>query len=84
VRQVIARVPALDHRVALTTIYSCGLRLGEALTLEVGDVDSQRMFLHIRAGKGNRDRYVPLPQRTLELLREGWALPPASALSLPR
>ena len=72
VRQVIARVPALDHRVALTTIYSCGLRLGEALTLEVGDIDSQRMFLHIRAGKGNRDRYVPLPQRTLELLREGW------------
>ena len=71
-RQVIARVPALDHRVALTTIYSCGLRLGEALTLEVGDIDSQRMFLHIRAGKGNRDRYVPLPQRTLELLREGW------------
>jgi integrase len=72
VRHVIARVPALDHRVALTTIYSCGLRLGEALKLEVGDIDSKRMFLHIRAGKGNRDRYVPLPQRTLELLRQLW------------
>ena len=72
VRQILAAVPALDHRVALTTIYSCGLRLGEALNLEVRDIDSQRMFLHIRAGKGNRDRYVPLPQRTLILLREGW------------
>ena len=38
----------------------------------MGDIDAQRMFLHIRAGKGNRDRYVPLPQRTLLLLREGW------------
>ena len=72
VRNIIARVPALDHRVALITIYSCGLRLGEALHLEVGDIDSKRMFLHIRAGKGNRDRYVPLPQRTLELLRQLW------------
>jgi site-specific recombinase XerD len=72
VRTIIAGLPALDHRVALTTIYSCGLRLGEALKLEVADIDSKRMFLHIRAGKGNRDRYVPLPQRTLELLRQLW------------
>ena len=72
VRSIVTRVTALDHRVALTTIYSCGLRLGEALTLEVGDIDSQRMFLHLRAAKGNRDRYVPLPQRTLERLREVW------------
>lgn len=72
VRQILAAVPALDHRVALTTIYSCGLRLGEALHLEVGDIDAERMFLHIRAGKGNRDRYVPLPQRTLLRLRECW------------
>jgi len=72
VRKILAVVPALDHRVALATIYSCGLRLGEALNPEVGDIDAGRMFLHIRAGKGNRDRYVPLPQRTLFLLREGW------------
>ena len=83
VRTIIAGVPALDHRVALTTIYSCGLRLGEALKLEVGDIDSKRMFLHIRAGKGNRDRYVPLPQRTLELLARALAHPPTSALALP-
>jgi site-specific recombinase XerD len=72
VRKVLAAVPALDHRVALTTIYSCGLRLSEGLALEVGDIDSERLLLHIRGGKGNADRYVPLPQRTLQLLREQW------------
>ena len=50
VRTIIRKVPLLDHRVALTTIYSCGLRLGEALNLEVGDIASKRMFLHLRAG----------------------------------
>ncbi len=72
VRRVLAAVAAEDHRAALVTIYSCGLRLGEALNLEVGDVDAPRMFLHIRAGKGNRDRYVPLPRPTLLRLREFW------------
>ena len=72
VRRVLAAVEALDHRVCLTTLYSCGLRLSEGLRLEVRDVDSERRLLHIRGGKGNRDRYVPLPQRTLLLLREQW------------
>jgi integrase len=72
VRRLLAAVTALDHRVCLTTIYSCGLRLGEGLRLEVRDIDSERMLLHIRGGKGNRDRYVPLPERTLLLLREQW------------
>jgi len=72
VRRLLAAVSALDHRVALTTIYSCGLRLGEALNLRVGDIDAERMLIHIRGGKGNRDRYVPLPQRTLLLLRACW------------
>jgi len=72
VRKILAQVEALDHRVCLATIYSCGLRLGEGLRLQVRDIDSERMFLHIRGGKGNRDRYVPLAQRTLELLRQLW------------
>ena len=72
VRRILERVPALDQRVCLTTIYSCGLRLGEGLNLQVPDIDSERMLLHIRSGKGNCDRYVPLPQRTLELLRQQW------------
>jgi len=72
VRRILTDVPALDHRVCLITIYSCGLRLGEGLDLQVRDIDSERIFLHIRGGKGNRDRYVPLPERTLLLLRVQW------------
>ena len=72
VRRILSAVPALDHRVCLSTIYSCGLRLGEGLRLEVRDIDAERKLLHIRGGKGNQDRYVPLPERTLLLLREQW------------
>jgi len=56
----------------LSTIYSCGLRLQEGVQLQVSDIDSARMLIHVR-GKGNKDRYVPLPGRTLELLRVYWA-----------
>src|SRR5260370_4844925 len=72
VRLILSCAPALDQRVALTTLYSCGLRLSEGLHLQVPDIDAGRMLLHIRAGKGNRDRYVPLPSRTLEHLRALW------------
>jgi len=59
------------YRVCLTTIYSCGLRLLEGATLQVPQIDSARMQLHIH-GKGGRDRYVPLPEGTLLMLREFW------------
>ena len=59
------------YRVCLSTIYSCGLRLHEGVHLQVSDIDSARMLIHVR-GKGGKDRYVPLPQRTLQLLREYW------------
>lgn len=72
VRKILSKVQGVDHYVCLATIYSCGLRLGEGLRLQVPDIDAERMFLHLRGGKGNRDRYVPLPQRTLELLRKQW------------
>jgi len=72
VRDILLRVRLLPYRVCLTTIYSCDLRLGEGTGLQVRDVDSARLLLHIRHGKGGQDRYVPLPQRTLELLREFW------------
>jgi site-specific recombinase XerD len=71
-RRILAAVPALDHRICLSTIYSCGLRLGEGLDLQIRDIDSERMLLHIRGGKGNQDRYVPFAQRTLLRLREQW------------
>lgn len=49
-----------------------GLRLGEGLRLQVGDIDAERQQVHIRNAKGNRDRLVPLPQTTLTLLRRFW------------
>jgi site-specific recombinase XerD len=56
----------------LNTIYACGLRVSEGVNLQVRDIDSERMVVHVRHGKGNKDRYVPLPQRILEMLREFW------------
>lgn len=61
-------------RTALTTIYSCGLRLNEGTHLEVTDIDSARMLVRVRNGKGGKDRYVPLAERTLELLRAYWTM----------
>lgn len=72
VRHLLAQVRDLRARVCLTTIYSCGLRLSEGIGLTVADIDSQRMVVRVRQGKGGSDRYVPLAQRTLELLREYW------------
>ena len=73
VRCVLGCVRRAHYRNCLTTIYACGLRLQEAIRLEVRDVDSDRELLHIRQPKGWRDRYVPLPQTTLTLLRQQWA-----------
>jgi len=60
------------HRVCLATIYACGLRLQEGVRLQVKDIDSQRNVLHICQGKGGKDRYVPLPSVSLEMLRKHW------------
>lgn len=72
VRRILHQIELLRYRVCLTTIYSCGLRLSEGLHLKIEDIDSARGFIHVRQSKSNKDRYVPLPQRTLELLREQW------------
>jgi site-specific recombinase XerD len=71
VRRVLTCIKPFRHYAILATIYSCGLRLSEALKLQIYDVQSKRGFVKIR-GKGARDRYVPLPPRTLEILRENW------------
>ncbi|MFQ5923406.1 MAG: tyrosine-type recombinase/integrase [Anaerolineales bacterium] len=73
VHQVLGCVRRRHYRVCLSTIYSCGLRLQEGVHLQVADIDSARMLVHVRRGKGAKDRYVPLPQRTLGLLRGYWA-----------
>jgi site-specific recombinase XerD len=73
-QRLIGLIRCPTAQMCVTLMYSCGLRISEALGLRVGDVDSARMVLVVRAGKGNKDRQVPLPQRTLELLRAYWLL----------
>jgi site-specific recombinase XerD len=72
VRQILGRVRLPRYKVCLTAIYSCGLRLQEGTHLQVADIDSARLMIHVRHGKGAKDRYVPLPERTLQLLRQYW------------
>jgi integrase/recombinase XerD len=64
----------LSYRVFYFTLYSLGLRLGEGLRLQVGDIDAERRRAHIRDAKGNKDRFAPLPDSTLNLLRRFWQL----------
>lgn len=59
-------------RVMLQTAYACGLRLGELLHLQVRDIDSSRMLVHVRQGKGGKDRLVPLSPQLLQELRDYW------------
>lgn len=72
VRQLIGAAQRPWLRSYLWTAYSLGLRLQEALNLQPGDIDSHRMLVHIHRGKGAKDRFVPLPPRTLTTLREFW------------
>jgi len=63
----------LRYRVFLLAIYSMGLRLGETLSLQAGDIDGQRKQIHVRRGKGYKDRFVPLPDLTYQALRMLWS-----------
>jgi integrase/recombinase XerD len=70
--RVLSAVREIRFRTCLLAIYSMGLRLGEGLRLQVGDIDGQRGFVHIRAAKGKKDRYVPLPHSTYRALQTYW------------
>jgi site-specific recombinase XerD len=72
VDRILRCVHQTRYRVCLTTIYACGLRLLEGVHLQVKDIDSQRKMLHICLAKGNKDRYVPLPDACLTMLRRHW------------
>ena len=72
--QLFQATEKLSYRVLYFTLYSMGLRLGEGLRLEVGDIDSVRHRVHIRDAKGNKDRLVPLPDMTLDILRRFWSV----------
>ena len=69
---VISNTKKQRYQVFFLTLYSLGLRLSEGLSLTVFDTDSQLMQVHIRNGKGGKDRLVPLPLRTLLALRQHW------------
>jgi site-specific recombinase XerD len=72
VRALLGAVRHPVRRVALTTIYALGLRLGEGLRLETGHIDGERLLVWVRNGKGARDRGVPLPRPLLGRLRRYW------------
>jgi site-specific recombinase XerD len=73
VMAIIAAVRSVKHRTIIATAYAAGLRITEACRLHTrGDIDSTRMLIHVRAGKGGKDRYVMLSDRLLVLLREYW------------
>lgn len=72
VHAILSRVRLLHYRVCLGTIYACGLRISEGAGLQVSQIDSARMQLHIRLGKNHKDRRVPLPEQTLLQLRQFW------------
>lgn len=70
--RLFAATRVVSYRVFYFTLYSLGLRLGEGLRLQVGDIDAARGRVHIRNAKGNRDRFVPLPNATHQVLRHFW------------
>ena len=69
---ILNAVTTPQNKAYLTTVYTCGFRLHEALYLHVNDIDSDRMRIHVHRGKGAKDRYVPLPESTLNILRNYW------------
>lgn len=73
-KQLFAVTNKLSYKVFFFTLYSMGLRLGEGIKLTIGDIDSVNMRVHIRDAKGNKDRLVPLPARTLYTLKNFWSL----------
>jgi integrase/recombinase XerD len=69
VSTVISHTHKFRYQVCFLTLYSMGLRLGEVISLQVGDIDFALMQVHIRDAKGGKDRLAPLPQRTLLALQ---------------
>lgn len=83
VHALLGCVHTAHNRAFLSTVYACGLRLQEAQHLEVCDIDSDRMMIHVHRGKGAKDRFVPLPHATLDVLRRHWRTHRNSRLMFP-
>ncbi len=82
-QHLIASTKVLSYRVFFYILYTLGLRLGEGLRLQVADIDADRMRVQIRDAKGNKDRFVPLPEAALPILRRFWAVHRHPALLFP-
>jgi len=72
VAEFFQHVCTLRYRAALMTAYGAGLRVSEVVSLEIGDIDSKRMLIRVRQGKGKKDRYAMLSPRLLDVLRCWW------------
>jgi site-specific recombinase XerD len=72
VARFLSAVDNLKHRVILTVCYATGLRISEAVRLKPGAIDSKRMVIRVEQGKGRKDRYVMLPPKLLDILRDYW------------
>jgi site-specific recombinase XerD len=72
VQRVMSQFKKIWYKACLFAIYSMGLRLSEGVNLQVSSIDSKRYLVHIRGGKGRKDRFVPLPEITLKILRLYW------------
>ena len=83
VSQLLAAAEPGKARMLFTTMYGCGLRVSEGIALEVTDIDSQRKVIHIRNGKGRKDRYVPLGENLLGQLRDYWRIDKPSRFLFP-
>lgn len=70
--RLIAAVRQPRNRTYFWTVYTLGLRMTEGLCLQVGDIDAQRMLIHVHRGKGAKDRFITLPESTLHILRQYW------------
>ena len=83
VKRLLTAVPDRQMRTLLTTVYAAGLRVSEVVGLQVGDIDSARMTIHVREGKGGRDRYVMLSPQLLAILRAHWRRTRPPLLAVP-
>ncbi|MEA3266711.1 MAG: site-specific integrase [Candidatus Fermentibacteria bacterium] len=72
IRSILSHTTTAQHMTYLRTVYSCGLRLSEALHLTIHDVKGKLKQLHVRGGKGAKDRFVPLPMKTYHSLQDYW------------
>jgi integrase/recombinase XerD len=73
VRRLLSCVSNPVHKTCLSVMYACGLRIGEAVALEIGAIDGTNLLLRI-IGKGDKERVVPLPRQSLEDLRKVWLI----------